>query len=57
MDVDHGGLDVLVVQQLLNSAEVLVLLQQVGVGDLAASSSREPSMPLWSSRLCPPGQN
>jgi hypothetical protein len=36
MGVDHGGLDVLVVQQLLNSAEVLVLLQQVDVGDLAS---------------------
>jgi hypothetical protein len=36
MGVDHGGLDVLVVQQLLNGAEVLVLLQQVGVGDLAS---------------------
>ena len=36
MGVDHGGLDVLVTQQLLNSAEVLVPLQQVGVGDLAS---------------------
>ncbi len=36
MGVDHGGLDVLVAQLLLNGAEVLVLLQQVGVGDLAS---------------------
>ena len=36
MGVDHGGPDVLVAQQFLNGAEVLVLLQQVGVGDLAS---------------------
>ena len=36
MGLDHGGPDVLVAQQLLNGAEVLVLLQQVGVGDLAS---------------------
>lgn len=36
MDVDHGGLDELVAQQLLNGAEVLVPLQQVGVSDLAS---------------------
>jgi hypothetical protein len=36
MGVDHGGLDVLVAQQLLNGAEVLVPHQQVGVGDLAS---------------------
>jgi hypothetical protein len=36
MGVDHGGLGVLVAQQLLNGAEVLVPLQQVGVSDLAS---------------------
>jgi hypothetical protein len=36
MGVDHGGHDVLVAQQLLNGAEVLGPLQQVGVGDLAS---------------------
>jgi len=36
MGVDHGGLDVLVAQQLLNGAEVLVPHKQVGVGDLAS---------------------
>lgn len=36
MGVDLGGHDVLVAQQLLNSAEVLVPLQQVGVSDLAS---------------------
>ena len=36
MGIDHGGLDVLVAQQLLNGAEFLVPLQQVGVGDLAS---------------------
>jgi hypothetical protein len=36
MGVDHGGLGVLVAQQLLNGAEILVPLQQVGVGDLAS---------------------
>jgi hypothetical protein len=36
MGVDHGGLDVLVAQQLLNGAEVLVPHQQVAVGDLAS---------------------
>jgi hypothetical protein len=36
MGVDHGGLDVLVAQQLLNGAEVLVPHQQVGVDDLAS---------------------
>jgi len=36
MGVDHGGHDVLVALQLLNGAEVLVALQQVGVGDLAS---------------------
>ena len=36
MGVEHGGHDVLVAQQLLNSAEVLVPLQQVGVSDLAS---------------------
>jgi len=36
MGVDRGGLDVLVAQLLLNGAEVLVPLQQVGVGDLAS---------------------
>ena len=35
MGVDRGGLDVLVAQLLLNGAEVLVPLQQVGVSDLA----------------------
>jgi hypothetical protein len=36
MGVDHGGLDVLVAQKLLNGAEVLVPHQQVAVGDLAS---------------------
>jgi hypothetical protein len=36
MDVDYGGLDVLVAQQLLNGAEVLVPHKQVAVGDLAS---------------------
>jgi len=36
MGVHDGGLDVLVAQQLLNGAEVLVPHQQVGVGDLAS---------------------
>jgi hypothetical protein len=36
MGVHDGGLDVLVAQQLLNGAEVLVPHQQVAVGDLAS---------------------
>jgi hypothetical protein len=36
MGVHDGGLDVLVAQQLLNGAEVLVPHKQVAVGDLAS---------------------
>ncbi len=36
MGLDDGAHDVLEAQQLLNGAEILVALQQVGVGDLAS---------------------